>query len=62
MRREEHDVGARAMEMKVYGRRPRTRRLGRLRLCDAIKEKGLSVEEVHDRATWRRMVSYIDPT
>ena len=27
-----------------------------------IKEKGLSADEVYDRATWRRMSSYIDPT
>ena len=26
------------------------------------KEKGLSVQEMYDRATWRRMSSYIDPT
>ena len=29
---------------------------------DDIKEKGLSAEDVYDRATWRRMSSYIDPT
>ena len=29
---------------------------------DDIKEKGLSVDEVYDRATWRRMSSYIEPT
>ena len=29
---------------------------------DDIKEKGLSADEVYDRATWRRMSSYIDPT
>ncbi len=28
---------------------------------DYIKEKGLSVHGVYDRATWRRMSSYIDP-
>ena len=28
---------------------------------DDIREKGLSVEEVYDRATWRRISSYIDP-
>ena len=27
---------------------------------DVIKEKGLSADEVYDRATWRRMSSYID--
>ena len=32
------------------------------RVRDDIKEKGLSWEEVYDRATWRRLSSYIDPT
>ena len=27
-----------------------------------IKDKGLSADGVSDRATWRRMSSYIDPT
>ena len=29
---------------------------------DDIKEKGLSADDVYDRATWRCMSSYIDPT
>ena len=29
---------------------------------DDIKEKGLSGQEIYDRATWSRMSSYIDPT
>ena len=29
---------------------------------DDIKEKGLSADDVYDRATWRRMSSYIDHT
>ena len=29
---------------------------------DDIKEKGLSADNVYDRATWRCMSSYIDPT
>ena len=29
---------------------------------DDIREKGLSADDVYDRATWRRMSSYIDPT
>ena len=29
---------------------------------DDIKDKGLSAGEVYDRATWRRMSSYKDPT
>ena len=28
---------------------------------DDIKEKGLSADEVYDRATWRRVSSYMDP-
>ena len=63
VRTDDHYVGRRAMEMKVQGRRktgrPKRRWLYRVR--DDIKEKGLSVEEVYDRATWRRMSSYVDP-
>ena len=40
--------------------RPKRRWLDRVR--DDIKEKGLSADEVCDRATWRRMSSYVDPT
>ena len=64
MRREEHYVGRRAMEMKVQGRkkggRPKRRWLDRV--TDDIKEKGLSADDVYDRTTWRRMSSFIDPT
>ena len=28
----------------------------------SFEEKGLSADEVYDRATWRHMSSYIDPT
>ena len=64
MRREEHCVGRRAMAMKVQGRRKRGRLKRRWmdRVKDDIKEKGLSADDVYDRATWRRMSSYIDPT
>ena len=64
MRREEHCVERRAMEMKVQRRRKRgmAKRRWLDREWDDIKEKGLSAEEVYDRATWRRMSSYIDPT
>ena len=52
------------MKVKVQGRRkrgrPKRRWLDRVR--DDIKEKGLSEEDVYDRATWRRMSSDIDPT
>ena len=63
MRRNEHYVGRRATERKVQGRRKRGRRNRRRlnRVRDVIKENGLSAEEVYDRATWRRMSSYIDP-
>ena len=64
LRREEHNVGRRAMVMKVQGRRrrgiPKRRWLDKVK--DDIKEKGLSADDVHDRATWRRMSSYIDLT
>ena len=64
MRREEHYVGRRTMEMKVQGRRkrgrPKRRWLDKVKYD--IKEKGLSVDHVYDRATWRCMSSYIDPT
>ena len=64
MRREEHYVGGGTMVMKVQGRRKRGRPKRRWldKVKDAIKEKGLSADEVYDRATWRRMSSYIDPT
>ena len=57
MRREEHYVGRRAMEMKVQGRRKRGR--PDIRWLDSvkhdIKDKGLSADKVYDHATWRRM-------
>ena len=58
MRREENYVGRRVMEMKAQRRRkrgrPKRRWLDRVR--DAIKEKGLSEEEVYVCATWRRIM------
>ena len=50
--------------MKVQGRRKRGRPKRRWldKVKDDIKEKGLSADDVYDRATWRRMSSYIDPT
>ena len=63
MRREEHFVGRRAMVMKVQGRRKGGRpKTWLVKVKDDIKEKGLSADDVYDRATWRRMSSYIDPT
>ena len=63
IRREEYYVGRRAMEMKVHVRRKRgiSKRILLDNVKDDIKEKGLSAGEVYDRATWRRMSSYIDP-
>ena len=59
-----HYVGRRAMVMEVQGRRkrgsPKRRWLDKVK--EDIKEKGLSADNVYDRATWRRMSSYIDPT
>ena len=40
--------------------RPKIRWLDKVK--DDIKDKGLSADDVYDRATWRRMPSYIDPT
>ena len=64
MRTEEHYVGRREMVMKVQGRRkrgrPKRRWLDKVKYD--IKEKRLSADDVYDRATWRRMSSYIDPT
>ena len=61
MTRDEHYVGRRAMEMKVRREgRPKIRWLDKVK--DDIKEKGLSPDDVCDRATWRRVSSYIDPT
>ena len=65
MRTEEHYVGRRAtMTMKVQGRRKRGRPKRRWldKAKDDIKEKGLLADDVYDRATRRRMSSYIDPT
>ena len=67
-RGEEHYVGRRAMEMKVKRRRerrrPKRRCLNKVNddINDDINENGRSSDEVYDRATWRRMSLYIDPT
>ena len=64
MRRDEPYVGRRAMEIKVQGSRQRgsPRRILLDKVKDDTKEKGLSADDVYHRATWRRMLSYIDPT
>ena len=61
MRIEGHYVGRRAMVMKVQGRRKRGRPNRRWldKVKDNTKEKGLSADDVYDRATSRRMSSYI---
>ena len=50
--------------MKLQGRRKRGRPKRRWldEVKDDIKEKGLSADDVYDRATWMRMSLYIDPT
>ena len=52
-RREEHYVGRRATVLKLQGiskiGRPKRRWLDKLK--DDIKEKGLSADDVYDRAT-----------
>ena len=52
------------MEMKVQWRRKRGRPKRRWldRVSGDVKEKGLSVDEAYDQATWRHMSSYNDPT
>ena len=47
--------------MKVQGRRKRGRPKRRWldKVNGDIKEKGLSADGVYDRATWRRMSSYV---
>ena len=64
MRREEHYLGRRAMESKVQEGRKRGRHKRRWldKVHYDINEMGLTADEVYDRATWRRMSYYIDPT
>ena len=50
------------MEVKGRRRRRRPNRRWLDSVRDDIKEKGLSGEELYDRATWRRISSFIDPT
>ena len=63
MRRDDEYVGKRVMGIEVQG----SRRGGlKKRWADCVKddlrEKGLSGEEVYDRAARRRLSSHIDPT
>ena len=54
MRREEHYVGRRAMELKVEGRRKRGGPKGRWldKVKDDIEDMGMSADEEYDSATW----------
>ena len=58
------DVGKRVMGIEVQGSRRRGRPKKRWADCvkDDLREKGLSGEEVYDRAAWKRLSSRIDPT
>ena len=64
MRREQDYLGRSAMEMKGQRRRMRgiPKRIWLYKVKDDIKEKGLSADDVYDRATCRRMSLYINPT
>ena len=51
------------MEMEVQGKKKRGRpKRWNHSVRDDIREKGLSWEEVYDRATWRCKSSYMDST
>ena len=50
------------IEVQARRRRGRPKRRFLDRDRHDIKEKGLSREEVYDRATWKRISSNIDPT
>ena len=58
MRRDEEYVGKRVVGIEVQGRLKK-RRADCVK--DDLREKGLSGEEVYDRAAWRRLSSHIVP-
>ena len=63
MRRDEDYVGRRMMEMEVPGRRKRGRPKLRWRECidGDMREKNLNLDDVHNRAEWRRLSKNSDP-
>ncbi len=56
-------MGRIVMGMDVQGRRNRGRPKRRWMdiVRDDLREKGLTGEEVHERAAWRRLVRNVDP-
>ena len=61
MRRDEEYVGKRVIEVQG-SRRGRPKKRWTDYVKDDLREKGLSGEEVYDRAAWRQLSSHIDPT
>ena len=63
-RTQDEYVGKRVMgrEVRGSGRRGRPKKRWADCVKDDPREKGLSGEEVYDRAAWRRLGSHIDPT
>ncbi|XP_068205147.1 uncharacterized protein [Palaemon carinicauda] len=64
MRRDEHYIGRRVMEMEVQGTRRRGRPKRRLVDCikDDLQSKGLTWDEVRDRGRCRKLTRNIGPT
>ena len=50
------------MKVQRRRRRGRPKRIWLDKVKDDIKGKGLSADDVYDRATWRRVSLYIDPS